>query len=353
MNGNDILKSLILSYRMFLEESSGENILFLSKNLAEYGLVNDAVALLIRYLTEGGDPGKVQNIIDPFPQQVKDLFKRAETGGEGEEDFDAQSYLEMADLLWDIGSPDDAKQNYVRAIQGLAAKGDVDRANEILATVKERYPDDPEIQNLQIAAAPTGQDILKSLQSMHFDIPPEKEGELRLNLGKALLEDGIVEQGISELKKASMVGGFFGEEAGKAIVDFYISRGELESALPLVDEYLAGEVRLDYLYRIASGFENAGNNDRAIEIYKTIYNANPEFKDVKAKVMPPAPPEEKKPEEVEVPSMPIPEPVQKVEPAPAKVEEPVRVQEAKPEKVVKRTKKVRAVKLDDENIIFV
>ena len=188
---------------------------------------------------------------------------------------------------------------------------------------------------------------------MHFDIPPEKEGELRLNLGKALLEDGIVEQGVSELKKASMVGGFFGEEAGKSIVEFYISRGELENALPLVDEYLAGEVRLDYLYRIASGFENAGNNDRAMEIYKTIYNANPEFRDVKAKVMPPAPPEEKKPEEVEVPSMPTPESVQKVEPAPAKVEEPVMVQEAKSEKVVKETKKVKAVKLDDENIIFV
>ena len=347
MNGNEILKALVLSYRMFLEESNGENILFLSKNLAEYGLVNDAVALLIRYLTEGGDPGKIQNIIEPFPQQVKDLFKKTETESEGEEDFDAQSYLEMADLLWDIGSPDDAKQNYVRAIQGLAAKGDVDRANEILATVKERYPDDPEIQNLQVAAAPAGQDILKSLQSMHFDIPSEKEGELRLNLGKALLEDNIIEQGISELKKASMVGGFFGEEAGKALLDFYISRGELENALPLVDEYLAGEVRLDYLYRIASGFENAGNNDKAMEIYKTIYNANPEFRDVKNKVMPPAPPEEKKPEEVAVPSMPIPEPVQKVEPSPSGV------QEAKHVKAVKKTKKVRAVKLDDENIIFV
>ena len=352
MGENEILKSVVLSYRMFLEEGSSEGLLFLSKNLAEYGLLNDAVALIIRFLTEGGSPDKIVNILEPFPEEVKSLFKGAAPEPSGEEDFDAQSYLEMADLLWDIGSPDDAKQNYVRAIQGLAARGEVDRANEILSTVKERYPDDPEIQNLQITGGPSSQEILKSLQSLHFDIAAEKEGELRLNLGKALLEEGLVEQGISELKKASSLGGYFGDEAGKEIVEFYITKGELDNALSLIDEYLAGDVRLEYLYRIATSLENSGNDEKAMEIYKTIYNANPEFKDVKSKVAPPAPEKKEEP----MPTMEVPEPVQPspvtAAPSPAPAVQKAPVEEKEEKKEIGKAKKVKAVKLEEENIIF-
>lgn len=324
----ETLKNVIIAYKMFASERTPENMLYLAMSLSEYGLQNDAFNFLISYLKEGGSPSNLVQIIGKFPEDVKRIVLEYAKPSETKEEFDAQSYLEMADLLWDIGSAEDAKQNYTRAISAFAEKGEIEKAESILKKIKEKYPNDPEIQNFKFERGDNR--ILEELQSITISIPEDEEAKLRYYLGKELLKEGLKELGVQEINKVKESGGTYSKEAAKVLIDNSIGEGDYENAIKMIDETLGGDERLEYLYNIGLRYQNEGKIENSMQIFNKIFSIAPDFKDVRERVSPPKPKVELKPEKVEI-------------------------KEKKIEKVEHIEKKVfeKPIKIEEENIIFI
>lgn len=279
---NEILNSLIISYKLYLSDGNIENSLLLAKALAEYGLVNDGVKYLLEYFEKGGKPEKAAEIVSIFPEEIRDSVK--EIVRPSMEEFDAQSYLEMADLLWDIGSPEDAKQNYIRAIESYAIKGEMDKAKNILEKVKEKYPGDKEVKSINIEGL--GIPSLSWLKEINIPILPADEENLRLNLAKSLINEGLLDQGVEELNKVISLHGEHVIDAVKEMIPVLISQEKYSKALNLIDNYLTGEERLNKIYNIAELLEQSGKTEDATNLYNRIFLINPDFREVKKKLSP-------------------------------------------------------------------
>jgi len=279
---NEILNSLIISYKLYLSDGNIENSLLLAKALAEYGLVNDGVKYLLEYFEKGGKPEKAAEIISIFPEEIRASVK--EITKPSMEEFDAQSYLEMADLLWDIGSPEDAKQNYIRAIESYAIKGEMEKAKNRLEKVKEKYPDDKEVKSINIESLRIPS--LSWLKEINIPILPADEENLRLNLAKSLINEGLLDLGIEELNKVISLHGEYVIDAVKEMIPALISQEKYSKALNLIDNYLSGEERLNKIYNIAELLEQNGRTEDATNLYNRIFLINPDFKEVKKKLSP-------------------------------------------------------------------
>ncbi len=326
----ETLKNVIIAYKMYLAEKTPENMLYLAMSLSEYGLTTDAFNFLISYLDEGGSPSNLPQIIGKFPEEIRNIVLEYTKPSDTKEEFDAQSYLEMADLLWDIGSADDAKQNYTRAITAFAAKGEIEKAESILKNIKSKYPDDPEIQNFKLEREDNK--ILEELRKIQISISKDTESELRYHLGKELLKEGIKELGIEEINKVREIGGSYYKEGTKLLIDIAIYQGDYENAINMIDEVLSGDERLEYLYNIGLKYQEEGKIDKALQIFNKIFSISPDYKDVRDRVSPPKP---KKEEEVKP---------ARVEPAPVNVEKVEHIEKKKLEK---------PAKIEEENIIFI
>lgn len=328
----ELLKNVVIAYKMYLSESSPENMLYLAMSLSEYGITNDAFNFLISYLKNGGSPSNLPQIISKFPEDVKKIVFEYTKPTDTKEEFDAQSYLEMADLLWDIGSADDAKQNYTRAISAFAVKGELDKAENILKTVKSKYPDDNEIQNFKIEKQDNR--VLEELQNLKVSIPVETEAELRYHLGKELLKEGLKELSIEEINKVRDIGGAYYKDATKLLIDNAISDGNYDYAINLIDETISGNERLEYLYNIGLKYQDEGKIEKAMQIFNNIFSISPDFKDVKERI---SPPKLRKEEKIEI--------------KPTKVE----ITQVKSETTDYAEKKIleKPAKIEEENIIFI
>lgn len=325
------LKNVVIAYKMFITERSSENMLYLAMSLSEYGLTTDAFDFLLSYLKGGGSQSNLPHIISSFPEEVKKVVFEYTKPTDTKEEFDAQSYLEMADLLWDIGSAEDAKQNYTRAISAFASKGEIEKAQNVLKNVRDKYPDDPEIQNFQFE----GQDnrILEELQNLQVNISKDKESELRYYLGREFLREGIKELGIEEINKVRDIGGLYYKEGTKLLIDNAVYEGDYDNAVNMIDEVLSGDERLDYLYNIGLKYQDEGKIEKSMQIFNKIFSISPNYKDVKDRISPPKPKKEEilvKPARVEV--------------TPVKSEQIEHIDKKKFEK---------PTKIDEENIIFI
>ncbi len=268
-----MINSIVQTLKSYKDTQNKEDLLVLIKEYSKIGLYEEVSKYTREFFNkEGGIPELIE-ISDNFPKEIKDFFKGSEKGVD--EDFDGDSFLEMGELLWEIGAPDEAKENYQKAFEYYNILGEVNAAEEVLNTLKEHYPDDPVISTIKIKNIK--EDLLSKFGSL--DKPRKQdEIELRYTLAKRLHAADLLFEAESNYRRILDLDEK--HKAGRLLVALLRDKGSYDECLKYAKKLEKNE-RLEEYYSIAEDLRDFGNLDKSKSVLREIYNIDPEFKDVK------------------------------------------------------------------------
>jgi len=300
ITGGDPVKGVIVGLGAVESGGGKEGYWLLAKSYFTLGLYKDGILALKEYLKQGGDEEKIRELIPLLPPDAQRVFEKKPAKKEVKEgEFDGNAFLEMANLLWDIGSPEEAKQNYLRAFECFIDEGNPEKAEEILAWMKERFPGDPDIASLSVPK----ESLFDKLSSIQFPEDPEREGEVRLRIAEKMHEEGMIKHAVSELEKVIKIKSPARTRAINLLYDILRDREkgrlinlfEEAASLPLTDEE-----KLNLYYKLGMLYEEEGRKEKAEEYWRWIYTRKPDYMDVKERLR-----KEKKEAKVEEKPVPV------------------------------------------------
>jgi len=255
-----------------------EELLVLIREYAKLELYKEAVKYIEDFLEKDGNIIDLIEISERFPEEVKDFLKGIKDNVEFDEDFDADSFLEMGELLWEIGSPNEARDNYLKAFKNYNATGKKEKAGDVLNTILNRYPDDEEIEKLELKD--TKAELMAKLNNLK-NVLPQDEVDIRYALGRKLHEEDLLLSAEENYKRILNLKGE--HKARSYLVALLTDKNELDEALEYAEK-LQGNDKLDAYYSLSESFRNKGNVEKADSILKEIYEIDKEYKDVKRRI---------------------------------------------------------------------
>jgi tetratricopeptide (TPR) repeat protein len=264
---------IVKAVKDFRESQNLEELLKIIKGYSELGFDGDVRNRMVEFLEKGGNFSDLMSIVDTLPEGIREIMTTGELEIDGE--FDADSFLEMGELLWEIGSPEEAKDNYIKAFEYYSMFGNKNAAEQVLKTLKENYPKDARISNMVYEEKQNN--ILPSLKAFTVKSPKD-EVDLRYALGKAFHEADLLPEAeanyrrVLELDKS--------HNSKRLLVALLREQGSLGDALGLARE-LQGMDKLEELYSIYEALKNSGKSKIGKDVLQEIYEINPDFKDVK------------------------------------------------------------------------
>ncbi len=232
-------------------------------------------------------------------ENIKSLltFKKKSKAKE-EEKLNPFENLELANLLFEIGSTDEAKSEYYKTARAFLSKELKDKALELLVKIKELYPDDEELENLknEIDSFGTKEEIVdigERLNKLKKLVPSlENENEARVRYSTAILfkEYSRFEEAEQELDEIFTMPK--SPEKIKAYVllsQIYLdSKDEIRAVKVLNDvmereEFIENEI-VPLQYKLGSIYERMQNYEKAKEIFENALSKDPEYLDLVEKV---------------------------------------------------------------------
>lgn len=272
----DIINSVVESYKKFRDTGENEYLVELIEGYSELGLYEELSNFLREYFEKGGEVDNLLDISDILPEEISKVLVSEDV--EVDEDFDADSFLEMGELLWEIGSPEEAKDNYKKAFEYYSAMGKDDSAGEVLSTLKERYPNDEDIEELEIKDRK--EEVISRLDELQ-EKKNKDEKKIRYNLGKKFHEEDLYEEAENNYRKILDLDS--SHRARRLLVSLLKETGDFEDALSTAQN-LSGSEKLEALYEIGQDLESSGEEDFAEEVFEEIYSLDPDYKDVSKRV---------------------------------------------------------------------
>ena len=283
--------NLIVNALKGYEESKDlEELLKVIKGFSEIGFYKEVKDYMIEFLGKGGDLGRLMGISKDFPDEIKRIISPVEL--EVDDEFDADSFLEMGELLWEIGSPDEAKDNYIKAFEYYSSLGNEESAQQVLKTLKERYSQDEKVMSLVFQD--TKKEIIPKLRD-YTPSSPKDEIDLRYALGKSFHGENMISE--AEANYRRVLGLDNSHNCKRFLVSLLRQKGDFGDSLDLARE-LKGEEKVEELYSIYESLRDSGKTKIAEDVLKEVYGINPDFKDVRDLLGVAS--EEEKPEEVSV-----------------------------------------------------
>ncbi len=268
------IKNEFLFYFLSNFEEGEEN---LKKAISEYESKGDKekVNILKRFLGEKIDT-----------QKLKDIIK---IEGIEERKLEPEGTLELAELLDNIGSKEEALNEYLSSIYGFCVeRGDFEKCKEIITKIKNLGIPDTRIEKIE----------------EFIENPPKVKVEMNYDEIFSLVQkrlDGIFEENIENLKRIGIVFSssslhnesirVFESLLKKNIsldkfIEYYLYSlyeiGEYEKILEIETFDLAKEDILKYFKAIS--YEKLGDINRALEILNEIYEKNPDFMDIEERL---------------------------------------------------------------------
>ncbi len=259
----------------YISNQSKVELLVLIREYARLGLYRDVRKYIEEFLEKDGNIVDLIEISESFPEEIRDFLKGIKNSVKYDEDFDADSFLEMGELLWEIGSPNEARDNYLKAFKNYNAIGNKEQAEEVLNTILSRYPDDEEIKKLELKD--TKAEFMAKLDDLK-NVLPQDEVDIRYALGKKFHEEDLLLSAEENYKRILELKGE--HKAGRYLVALLTDKNELEEALKYAEE-LQEDDKLDAFYSLSESYRKMGNVGKANSILKEIYEINREYKDVK------------------------------------------------------------------------
>jgi len=233
-----------------------------------------------------------------YRDEIAQFFAQGEKTGK-EDEFDGESLLEMANLLHEIGSPEEAKQNYIRSLDAFIQERNEDRANKILKILKDRYPDEKEVQKMKIIISPEvdKEKLTYFVKALDEEDEVDNSGELYYVAGILFRDNGLRDDAIEQLEQGISIDSSFRGKSAMAITQLYEDMEDTISSKQILEKALNFPItkkeKLPLYYKMANILEKEGDTEGAEKYYQIIYKMNPAYLDVREKI------EVKKPEEVE------------------------------------------------------
>jgi len=271
----NVVNSIIAARKNYLANKSKGELLVLIKEYSKLGLYKEISRYIREFFKGGGDISELMEISDNFSEEIKKFFDELKAKIQTDEDFDADSLLEMGGLLWEIGSPEEAKDNYIKAFENYNILGRIDSAEEVLNTIRERYPEDPEVSEFKIRDIRG--ELLPRLDKLGT-LMPQDEVDLRYALGKSMHEADLLSDAEENYRRILTLKD--DHKARRYLVALLRDKNALEEALNYARKLEESE-RVDEYYALAELFKEQGMNEKANALISEIYEIDPGYKDVK------------------------------------------------------------------------
>jgi tetratricopeptide (TPR) repeat protein len=268
-NVNLIVKAM----ECYKEDKSLEELTKIIKGYSSLGFYVEVKKFTEEFLKSGGKVGDLIAVAKDLPEEIKKIIGPVEIEVEGE--FDADSFLEMGELLWEIGSPDEAKDNYIKAFEYYSFLGNKEAALQVSKTLNERYPKDKKIKTL--AFKDTKDEVLQELKAFKPKSPKD-EIDLRYALGKGFHGENMFEEAEANYRRILELDG--SHNCKRLLVALLREKGSFGDSIDLARE-LEGEEKLEELYSIYEALKNSGKVKIGEDVLKEIYGINPDFKNVR------------------------------------------------------------------------
>jgi tetratricopeptide (TPR) repeat protein len=283
---------IVKAVKDYKESKNLEDLLEIIRGYSELGFYGEFKKYTEEFIEKGGNIGDLVRISKDMPEEIKNIICPGKV--EVDEEFDADSFLEMGELLWEIGSPDEAKDNYLKAFEYYAFLGNKNAAEQVLKTLKENYPGDNDITTLVFQDAK--QEIISNIKSFIAE-PPEYETDLRYALGKSFHGENLLFEAESNYRRILELDDT--HKCKRLLVTLLRDKGSLEESLELARE-LRGEEKLEELYSISQSLKDSGKRREGEAVLREIYKIDPNFKNIGELLgMPRAAQKEEKEEEIE------------------------------------------------------
>jgi tetratricopeptide (TPR) repeat protein len=264
---------IVKAAKGYKDTESLEELLKIIKGYSKLGFYGEVKEYTEKFLEKGGSLGNLISISKDFPAEIKKIVCPVEIEIDGE--FDADSFLEMGELLWEIGSPDEAKDNYIKAFEYYSYLGNEESAQQVLKTLKERYPKDKKVKSLMFKD--TKDEIIPKLKAF-IPKPPKDEIDLRYALGKSFHGENMLSE--AEINYRRVLELDNSHNSKRLLVALLRERGSFGDSLNLARE-LEEEEKLEELYSIYESLRDSGKAKIGEDVLKEIYGINPDFKNVK------------------------------------------------------------------------
>lgn len=264
---------IVNAVKFYKESRNLEDILKIIVGYSRLGFYGEVKKRIEEFIEKGGDLGDLMTISNDLPEEMKEIITPVEIDMNG--DFDADSFLEMGELLWEIGSPDEAKDNYIKAFEYYSLLGNREAAQRVLKILKENYPTDIKVSNLSFEAKQD--DFIPKLKA-YVTKPPTDEIDLRYALGKAFHGEGLLAEAEANYRRILELDRF--HNSRRLLVALLREQGSFGDSLTLARE-LQGVDKLEEMYSIFESLRSAGKSKIGEDVLKEIYGIDPNFKDVK------------------------------------------------------------------------
>ncbi len=140
--------------------------------------------------------------------EIKEVLSLKKSGLKEEEKLNPFENLELANLLFEIGSTDEAKTEYYKTARAFLSRDLKDKAQELFVKIKELYPDDGELNELKDEIDAFGQkeetldlgDRKAKLTEIAARLGNENEARVRYSIAVILKEYGRYDQAEEQLE---------------------------------------------------------------------------------------------------------------------------------------------------------
>jgi tetratricopeptide (TPR) repeat protein len=271
--GEETVNLIVKATKGYKESKNLKELLNIIRGYSGLGFYGEVKKYVEEFLEKGGSLADLKGVSEDMPEQMKNIISSGEPAMEGE--FDADSFLEMGELLWEIGSPDEAKDNYIKAFEYYSLLGNKEAAQQVLKTLKENYPEDRNIESLVFKD--TGGGIIEKLKA-YVAKPPKDEVDLRYALGREFHGEGMLSEAEANYRRILELDN--SHNSKRLLVALLRQQGSLGDSLSLARE-LGVEEKLEELYAIYESLRDSGKLKIGEDVLKEIYGINPDFKNVK------------------------------------------------------------------------
>jgi len=294
---NKKIEKIVELKKRYLEKPDNNTLLEFACAFRDAGLKKKAIDYFLEYLDAVDEPELKKEDVEKFfdgafkkyAEDIKQFFAEGKSTTK-EDEFDGESLLEMANLLYDIGSQDEAKQNYLRAFDAFIEERNLEQSQKTLNILKNNYKGDKEIQHLTISLSPEvdKEKLTYFVKALDEEDEIDKSGELYYVSGMLFRDNGLMDDAVEQLEKGLSIDSSFRVRSAIALIKLYEDirdtikiKETVERALnfPITDNE-----KLPLYYKMANMSEKRGELETAKEYYRIVYNINPEYLDVKEKM---------------------------------------------------------------------
>lgn len=223
-----------------------------------------------------------------------------ETGGKTKEEDKLNPFenYELANLLFEIGSTEEAKVEYFKTARAFLNRDLKDKSQELFVKIKELYPEDEGLEELKNDIDNYGKEeeslsLEERQESMEKILPSlENQNEARIKYSYAIIYKEYARFDEAKKELETILNLPKCEEKVKAYVllsQIFMDDNNADKAIEILEEVVSGDEFNDselvpLKYKLGTIYEKTGKLEEALEVYAKANKENPDYLDLIEKV---------------------------------------------------------------------